>query len=327
MKSPRLGVIGAGRIAHFHVKAALKAGFVLDSVAASPKSERASSFAAEYGFHRFHENAEELISSASWDGLLICSTVESLLQLTTAASLDGRPILVEKPVTQCSAELTELLDRDPRHVFVAFNRRHYASIERALRFASGGGPAILEVGIPEIVTRREDESFAGYRSVFVNSVHVLDLVNFLVGPLAKDHTWRVGPRGASLSAVLSGMSSRGDVVIVKGNWNSPDNTYLSIERPGERLLLRPLERAQLFSGIEVLEPTEEWPLRRYFPQLVDETDSDWLSTDFKPGFLSQMLDFKRFIQKGQLSHRMAFIRDAQVALSMAEKLVGIPPNV
>ena len=61
-------------------------------------------------------------------------------------------------------------------------------------------------------------------------------------------------------------SKGGSIIDLTMNWNSPTNFMMQIEGPGERLELKPFETSILYKGMKVLEPSKDFPLRRYFPE-------------------------------------------------------------
>jgi hypothetical protein len=84
------------------------------------------------------------------------------------------------------------------------------------------------------------------------------MARFVFGPLHIRHVERLQDQTGVLSgfaAVL--VSARGDVVQVTANFAAPSNFSLTLDRPGRRYEVRPFEKATIFSGMEVVEPTPE----------------------------------------------------------------------
>ena len=69
------------------------------------------------------------------------------------------------------------------------------------------------------------------------------------------------------------------------NWNSPSNFSFNIESHPFRLELKPFETFSLFEGMSVIQPSKEFPLRRYVPNLIEEGYVFSNNKEFKPGFL------------------------------------------
>ena len=83
--------------------------------------------------------------------------------------------------------------------------------------------------------------------------------------------------------------------------------------------MKPIELTRLFSGMEVNEPTETMPIRRYSPKLKSEI-IDSPVHGHKPGFLGQAQDFMDFCL-GKEGCVGADIMDAYLALKLAQSLI------
>ena len=81
--------------------------------------------------------------------------------------------------------------------------------------------------------------------------------------------------------------------------------------------MKPLESAQLYDGMKVIQPTKDIPIKTYKPLLKEqliETDVD----NIKPGFRLQAEDFKNFCDgKNSIG---ATIYDSYKALKTIEDL-------
>ncbi len=322
MSRPKLAFLGAGKIADFHAEAAREAGFDLVAVAASAQSARAIEFAKKHDFSSVYSHPDDLIGAEVWDALLICTSHETLLEYTLSASRQGHPLLVEKPVGLNSQDLFRIMGDVESPVAVAYNRRHYSPVAAAKDFLEDSQRSLITVEIPESVGFGHEDLRHNYKNVVVNSVHLLDLLRYLAGPLSFEYSSGDIASVDSPGRVLLGHSSRGDTVIVKAGWNSPANFSISIEHSGQRFLLSPIERGQLFDGLQVSEPTAEVPVRTYSPNLVKVFSLDPQFAHLKPGFAEQMVDFKSLVQTGEGSPRLASLEDAYHALWAAERLLG-----
>ena len=73
--------------------------------------------------------------------------------------------------------------------------------------------------------------------------------------------------------------------------------------------------------MEVVEASEDYPVRRYVPKMVDNGNVFIKkSKDFKPGFLEQALEFKNIILGGNRLI-LANIDDAFKAADLADKII------
>ena len=318
---PRLAIIGTSDIAMFHVDAAREAGFSVDHVAARPQSTTVDVFASRHGIPHAWRDPHELIADRDrWDALIIASTTESVLGLLQAGVAAGKPVLVEKPVATHSSEFGDLDLHNPS-VLVAYTRRYYTSVAAAREFLSAGSPALVHCEIPESVRRDEDGRLIT-SPVRLNSVHVFDLLNYLLPGLSVADARLMDPRRPDNGGFMTCSSSRGDLCSISTNWNAPANFSITIDRDGERFELRPLEIATLYRGMEVIEPSQEVPIRRYVPQAVKKVLPPEHEVKFKPGFVDQARALRDALD-GKTSPIAARLADARVALQFAERMLGL----
>jgi len=320
LSGPRLAFLGAGDIAGYHAKAARHAGFDLAAIASRKGSDRAIAFAKEHSFGHVYNSPQELLSG-DWDALLVCTSVETAFQYAVAAVESERPILLEKPVAMKSSDLLGILDGDTSNIVVGYNRRHYSSVAAAKQFFDESENVLVTLEVPESVDLMTEEKRLGREQVVGNSVHALDLLRYIVGPVTLVHSklrpYRFSPSGS----VLLAESARGDQIVIKAAWNSPSNFSISLESEGRRFALSPFEIGRLYEGMQVDEPSKERPIRTYTPKLIQEFPVASMATSLKPGFGEQMLDFLKFTETGEKSQALAELKDAHEALVLAEALL------
>ena len=331
MDKPRLALIGCGKISEFHAPACREAGFELAAVCSRPGSTRLDSFAQRHDIPLVFDHVEALLEAREkWDALLIAISVEATLDVLTLALESGAPILVEKPVALRSAELLPIINRG-LPVIVGYNRRFYRTTQEARLDVATTSPVMAHLSIPEsIKTPHRTEENPGYlRPFFANSVHGLDLARYVFGELSVQFVQHIrNPSGAilGLAATLSAATQSaegGSVVQLTANWGTPANFSLTLDRPGRRLELRPFESATVYEGMEVREPTEETPIRRYDPIPVARVDLDEVDRRFKPGFVAQGKALASLV-RGEDTGPAARLEDAYAVLQLAEQLINYP---
>jgi predicted dehydrogenase len=317
----RLAIVGTGEIAGFHVSAAREAGFVVEHVAARPNSTTVKLFGQKLEIPQVWSDPISLIHQSSlWDAIILAVSTEAMVPLVELAIETGKPVLAEKPVGITSRTLSHLVGSNAP-VLVGFNRRFYTPVQAAKNFIETGGPCLMHLELPEDVPIDRQTGFRDLKSVRLNSVHGFDLVNYLASGLTIVDVHHVQGVNERKGGILVLRSPRGDLCTISANWNAPANFSLAIDRDGERFELRPLEYGAIYRGMHVVEPTIETPIRKYLPQRVIEVLPDQDSIDFKPGFVAQcraLLD----LTEGKRSPIAAGLRDAQIALKMAETLMG-----
>ncbi len=311
--------MGSGGIAEFHVPALRAAGFEIAAVCGTPGSERAREFAARHEIeHVVHDTAVMLAARESWDALVIAIAIDATLDVLLEAVETGAPVLCEKPVSYQAAALLPLLGR-ALPVQVAYNRRFYRTIAAARDEVRNGPPVMATLTLPESVGV---DGADGMLHFFSNSVHGLDMARFVFGDVEIVAVERArDERGQPCGVAALLRSARGDLLQFVGNWGTPANFALTIDRPGRRLELRPLEAGAVFTGMEVVEPTAEVPLRSYRPQQTERVDLDEVDARLKPGFFQQAQAFARLC-RGDDPAPAATLEDAHAALALAEALAG-----
>ena len=320
MNNPlRLAIVGSGEIANFHVAAAKSAGFDVVGVAARKNSQTVNAFAQTHAIEKVWSDPTELVASGEWDALILAASTEAIIPLLKQALDVGKPVLVEKPISTSSSELIPLINYE-KNVMVGFNRRFYAPVQAAKRFIQSGGPCSIHLQLPESVSYDQKSNTWDTKFVRLNSVHGFDLANFLTGGLTIESTIRVGSTEDRRGGVVVMSSSRGDICTISANWNAPANFAMTIDRDGERFELRPLEFGTRYQGMQVVEPTNEIPIRRYLPKEVEQFPPDQRSLDFKPGFVAQCEALAALV-RGEHSETAATINDAYRALLVAEALL------
>ena len=221
---------------------------------------------------------------------IVAVNVDQLAPVTGKLITAGvRRILVEKPGGLHAREIAELARLATEHraeVFVAYNRRFYASAlqARELIAADGGATSLLFeftewshqiTGLPLGAAIKREWFLA-------NSTHVCDLAFFLGGfPTALTAYSRGSldwhPSGAQFTGC--GVTTTGAVFAYHSNWESAGRWGVEVCTAKRRLYLRPMETLQeQLRGELALRPVA----------LDDQPDKD-----FKPGLHAQTEAFLR----------------------------------
>ncbi len=323
-EQPRIGVIGVGPISDWHVRALQVAGCAVTAVATRPGSTRLHEFAARHAVPKVYDDWQTMLGRRDeWDALVIATHPDGTPPVLTAALELRVPILVEKPVAWASPTLQTLLERSHSQVIVGFNRRFYHTVGRARAEAQGGPPLLATLTLPDAVAAPDGNVTDRHylRPLFDMGCHGLDLLRFVLGEVEvvsvrRVHDAREQPTG--FTALLT--SARGDAVQVIGNWSTPANYALTLHRPGRRFELLPLEVATVYGGMDVSEPTEEFPVRRYLPRATERIFLSEVDRLEKPGFVAQAQALVDLIRGERLDPRAATLADALAAVRLCEAL-------
>lgn len=321
----KVAFIGCGDISEHHARALQEVGGEIAAVCSRPGSQRPYEFARRFGVSQVFHDATSLLRAWAWDALVITVPPQASLPILKDAIELGAPILVEKPVAVSSSLLKPFLDKD-LPIIVGYNRRFYRPIREVRSIVRNSvDPFLGHLMLPEVVSGLDSDQWAlALRDrVMGNSVHALDMLCFIFGPMDVTHctplTDRLG-RCAGIAATLQAKDN-GGLVQITAAWNSPANISFTLHQRDLRVELQPFERAVMYTKMMRLDPTPEVPLRRYVPVAEKTFTIDPIDERFKPGMVQQAMALRN-LTRGQISNLAATLEDAYLALELAEKLLA-----
>jgi predicted dehydrogenase len=236
------------------------------------------------------------------DAQYLFETARSLLNYGIEA------ILLEKPgslTIKDIAELQRLATEKKVEVFIAYNRRFYASVLKAkeiIKEDSGCTSFIFEFTEWSHEVKDSNKSSEEKAKWFVaNSTHVVDLAFYLGGFPKTIECFSSGGLDWHPSASIfsgSGISDSGALFSYCANWEAPGRWGVEVLTRKHRLILRPLEALQVqdLGSLEVRKVVLDDELdRSYKPGLYRETESflTGASDDLKP-LVDQVRDMKLY---------------------------------
>jgi predicted dehydrogenase len=323
----RVGIIGVGPISDWHVRAIRAAGMEVAAVTTRPGSARLEDFAGRHAISRVYAGWEEMLARGEeLDAVVIATRPDGTPEILDAFLPLGIPILVEKPVAWSSERIARLATAANDKVIVGFNRRFYRPVEAARAEAQGGEPLLVFLTLPEQVVppQGEDPDRLYVRPFFENSCHGIDLVRYLIGELRIESVRILSSAGGHIGGISATLSSaRGDVVSFLGNWGAPANYAISLHRPGRRFDLLPFEAATVYEGMDVVAPTDEWPIRRYVPRELSRIHLDEIDRTEKPGFVAQARALRMMAEGRPIPSPAATLEDARAVVALCESLAGV----
>lgn len=296
----RLGVIGAGNIVPFHLKAALRVGFELEGITARDHSANANRVAKDFNFKKYYPTLAEFIESAnSFDAILIASEATSLFTILKSLSKLNIPILIEKPIFVDEAQLNEVeLIKNQDNLLVGYNRRYYKTIQRLKEVIQQNPKARVHFKIPELsgLGKLNNEMI---RSVVIgNTVHMIDLLQFCLGPESLD-VRNLQTLVKTSDTALFDVSGDG-LKTCEIMFGYAENYSIEVFVKGKRLVVKPLESITTYTTMEILPPDEIIPFRRYIPKPSAQTvDTFHESSEQKPGFCGQYIELSNMTRGGR----------------------------
>ncbi len=239
------------------------------------------------------------------------STCEVAYQLI---QMGMKKILLEKPgalTFQQSKHLTALADREKAKVFIGYNRRFYASVQRVQQFIKEDG-GLLSISFEftewiNLIPADIKSSLIKKFLVIANSSHVIDLSFFLAGKPVRFNVLTSGGKKISWHPSASifcgtGITDKNVLFSYHSNWLAPGRWGIECLTSRHRLLLRPLEKLQYQKKNSV-----SW---------MDCPVDDVLDRDFKPGLFKQTVAFLKD-QSGDLKTLKAQQNDLSIYSRMA----------
>ncbi|MDO6728350.1 Gfo/Idh/MocA family oxidoreductase [Cognatishimia sp. 1_MG-2023] len=280
-------LIGAGPMASFHadVLSAMK----IDTTIVATSATRAKPLAEAKNMAYLVGGLAKTLSEQSAPEAAIIALPVDLLANAALELLEAgtKRILLEKPGALNSTELqkvSDLAEKKGAQVFIAYNRRFFASvIEARRRIDASEGVLSFSFEFCENSPRIAELLTADHikqKWFLANSTHVVDLAFHLGGwptELSAQVSGQLPWHSAAADFRGLGISEKGANFSYFADWRGPGRWGIEIVLPSERLILRPMEKlARMPSGS--------------FSELQIEIDDD-KDVEFKPGLYCQLEAF------------------------------------
>ena len=209
------GILGCGDVTE------VKSGPAFDRVPGSSRiavmrrdAGKARDYARRHGVPRWYADADELIADPQVDAVYIATPPDSHAEYTLRAARAGKPVYVEKPMARNHAECGRMIDacRDAGvGLFVAYYRRRLPAFVKARELIDDGAigevrfASVTLIGPPPENDRDADRDadrpwrvvpeISGGGRFFDLGSHQLDLLDFLLGPIASARGHAVNQAG------------------------------------------------------------------------------------------------------------------------------------
>ena len=306
----RLGVIGAGKIVPFHLEAAVKAGFSLQSIVATKNSMNAKRISEKFGFEKCFSDLAEFKSNLNEiDAVLIASEASTLFPILSKIATEGIPILIEKPIFTNFGQLN-LAENIPNQekIFVGYNRRFYKTVIELKSLIKEHPAAVVKISIPELSGARLLSTDLIQKTLAENAVHMLDLAQYFFGSNALELS-RLENAVVS-SDYIRFAFTEDNLKYCELFFGYADNYSIELLTKGRRIQIKPLEILKVYDEMEILQPDENSSVKRYLPKVSEENLEGIIeSSEFKPGFELMHKEFICFAQ-GVKSGTAADLKDA-----------------
>jgi predicted dehydrogenase len=252
----KVWLVGAGLMATEYAKV-LKAQNVLFEVigrgsrSATLFTEKTGVPVSVGGLKSWLDRSPELPEAA-----IVAVNVEELAETTLLLVNSGaRHILVEKPAGLNLKEINQVAaeaEKQKARIYVAYNRRFYASTLKAQQIISeDGGVTSFTFEFTEWsnqVASLEKDPRVKENWFLANSTHVVDLAFYLGGFPEKMSCYKTGSLTWHPSASVfagAGVTASGALFSYHANWEAPGRWSVEVLTRKHRLVFRPLEKLQI----------------------------------------------------------------------------------
>lgn len=301
-------LIGAGRMAEFYCE--VFKGMNIQPMIVGKSEENAGRLSEKTGYDVIAGGIEKAYDTLPEvpTHVIIATGVETLKQVTEFILSKGiRNILLEKPAGLNLDELISLektVEEAGANVFVAYNRRYYASVEKAQEIiAQDGGITSINYEFTEwshTVVAGKQPACVKENWMLANSTHVIDLAFYLAGAPKELSAYTSGslewhPSAAAFGG--AGITERNVLFTYQANWAAPGRWAVEVLTPHHRLYFKPMEQL----AIQELASVKVVPVE--FDDSIDQK--------FKPGLYNQVKAFLEDIEDGKRIRLEEHVRNAR----------------
>ena len=204
MRTIGWGIIGCGDVTEVKSGPALQQARSSSLVAVMRRNEAlAEDYARRHGVPRWYDTAEALIDDPEVDAVYVATPPASHKAYTLMSAQAGKPVYVEKPMALNFDECESMIQgcrTAGAPLFVAYYRRalpRFLKVKELLDAQAIGEPRFVNISLaqpapreaftPETLPWRLNPDVAG-GGLFVDlASHMLDLLDFLLGPIRDVH--------------------------------------------------------------------------------------------------------------------------------------------
>ena len=283
-----VGYIGSSEISDFHITALQENDFKISAIGTTYNSKKCKLIAEKYGLGtQFCKNGWQEVLNYDLDAYLICTSVNSTLKILEKALETGKPIFVEKPMSYDLNSLKRICShKNIDKIFVGYNRRFYETTNKLKDLCSNAKGGTIVVNIPD--------SSIGIESFIGNGCHMIDLLRYLIGEFEIINSiFKENYKKDDMQYFTALCKNDKWIISINAHSLLPANFSISVNSDKNVFELKPIEKLNIYEGMDIIEPSQEDPIRQYVPKLKLSLKED---CKFKPGFNLMYKNFKYFIK-------------------------------
>lgn len=204
MQTIRWGIVGCGNVTEVKSGPGFQKAKNSELVAVMRRNgDLARDYAQRHGVPRWYDDAAALINDPEVDAVYIATPPNSHREYTSMAAAAGKPVYVEKPMALNYAECRAMIDACQAAgvpLFVAYYRRalaRFLKIKELLDSEAIGRVRLVTITLyqpirdderdPENLPWRVLPDIAGGGRFVDLASHILDLLDYLLGPIETTH--------------------------------------------------------------------------------------------------------------------------------------------
>ena len=112
------------------------------------------------------------------------------------------------------------------------------------------------------------------------------MLRFIFGEIQINFVKKIISEGKIRGVVATFITEQNDIIQFIGNWGASDNFSLASYIGKRKLELRPFEELSIYEGMDIVEPTDESPIRKYIPRMIESIKLENIDSKIKPGYLN-----------------------------------------
>tara|TARA_B100000212_G_scaffold83320_1_gene60282 strand:+ start:9494 stop:10426 length:933 start_codon:yes stop_codon:yes gene_type:complete len=301
----KIGFIGSGSISKFHIAALNNNGFDIVALGTKENSLRCEKFAKDnLLLDVYCKGGWREVIEREPDAFCLCIDTNFTTEILLEILNKDKPILVEKPISYKISDINSICNHKNRNrVFVGYNRRFYNNINQAKIFCDNSEGGTVYISIPD--------SKQGTERFLSNACHIIDIARYLFGDFKILNKVIKNNSSNEMEYVIALCSNQKWTISFNAHSLIPANFEITINSGKRVFCLKPIEKYNLYEGLEVIEPDNNYPLRRYMPKIIS---SGFENADLKPGFDYMYKQFMEFIYSNKPTKNSVSIFEAKATL-------------
>jgi len=303
---------GSGPISEFHVPALRAAGFEIAICFSRENSKRLEEFSNKFKISKASNLDHFLTSIEQFDLIFIALNTSITVDAISKVLNLGKPIFTEKPGAMHSTELLELDNKYTKNIYFLYNRRFYSTIDAVKNYINNNTDINININFPD--------SIPGWKQFIENGCHVIDMLMYVASDFEMEVKAAIGSsceNGSGFSFIGKSKNEKINSIVFSNPWGASEKARATINSKKSTLTLSPFELLSISNSLEVIPPSQDYPLRRYEPKVSDKI---LVETNFKPGFYEQATAMMQLFVEGVVDERLATFEQAYSVLRYIEKI-------